>query len=137
MLLSAQPLINVVDANTYTITGQIQMTQGDSGTVYFRLVDLSKDKSDCGSHPSGRRYIPEAGASLVVTFDSVDCDKKLIRVATTPFVADQSIWSVPILPTDNLNGTINIKLTLLESNKATYAYITAFMEVSSMRGMIR
>lgn len=106
MNLGARFLENVADVNTWSYLDNVELTEGDAGTVYIQLVDIRS--------PDRRRYMPAAGAVLTCTVDSINDAKKVTRVATQPFAQDPSIWALSLLATDALRGTLNLKLHLAE-----------------------
>lgn len=65
--------------------------------------------------------MPPAGSTLAVTFLNVDDSKKLTRPASQPFPQDPSIWSVAILPSDPLQGTVPLKFVLTEPSRVLNA----------------
>jgi len=136
MLLSARALEHVSDVNNFDYSTQIHCTEGDAPTIYLQLIDLSQDRVDHGFSPAGRRYVPAAGATLQVVFDHINDTRKVTRVASQPFPQDPSIWAVPLLPTDGLKGTVNLKLTLIEGAKTTRAFVAAFLAVESLSGVV-
>lgn len=119
MLLSCRILQNVVDVNTFDYATQVSFTQGDGPTIYFQLINAAKDRPDQGFNPSGRRYMPAAGATLSVLVDTLDDAKKITRVASQPFSNDPSIWSLTFMSTDTVRGTATLRLTLVESAQTT------------------
>ena len=119
MLLSARPLKDVASVNSFRSTTQFNFTEGDSPLLYFQLVDSSLDTWSEGFNPSGRRYMPAAGATLMVSLDSVNAYNKVLRMATQPFAQDPSIWAFQILSSDAIRGTIPMKFALNESSKIT------------------
>lgn len=131
MLLSARPLDNLVDVNNFSVTGQIRFNEGDAPSLYLMLLDASKDPSSQGFSPAGRRYVPDTGATLQITLDSIDDSKKITRVATQPFPGDLSIWSIDLMPTDTVRGTINLKLVLTQGVKVSYGFVQAAICVSA------
>ncbi|GAC1697145.1 MAG: hypothetical protein NVS9B9_19700 [Ktedonobacteraceae bacterium] len=114
MLLSARMLNNVMSVNVFDYVNQVQLTQGDQFTVSFQLIDLTMDTPDKGFSPAGRRYIPAAGASLTVLFDTLDDAKKITRACSQPYTQDPSIWQVTLMATDTIKGSGNLRLTLNE-----------------------
>jgi hypothetical protein len=118
MLLSCRFLNDVGSVNSFEYVSQVEIYAGDTQTLYFQLIDASLDRPEQGFQPSGRRYMPAAGASLVVTLMNVDDAKKVVRTATQPYPQDPSIWSIPILATDPLLGSINLKMVLTEGPKS-------------------
>jgi hypothetical protein len=134
MLLSARPLINVANVNTWSFADQIAFTQGDQVTIYFQLIDVLKDTSVQGFKPAGRRYIPASGATLSVTIPNIDTSKILTKVATNPYANDTSIWSFTILPTDPVVGTITLKLALTEGGVITYGVVNTALSIVPQDG---
>lgn len=117
MLLSARFLIDVANVNSFEYSPQLEMSVGDAQTMYFQLVDSSIDRSEHGFSPAGRRYAAPVGSTLAVTFVNVDDAKQFNRSAVQPFPGDLSMWSVPILSTDPLVGSINLKMVLSEPGR--------------------
>jgi hypothetical protein len=117
MLLSIDFLVDVGGVNNYDYTTQLELNSGDTQTIYFQLTDLSIDKAENGYNPPGRRYMPALTSTLSVEFLSVECGKSVIRAGTQPFSQDGSIWAVPILGTDPLQGTIVMKVKLVEPTR--------------------
>lgn len=115
MLLSCRFLNDVQNVNSFETAPQVEFSAGDSQTLYLQLIDASLDRSDQGFFPPGRRYVPPVGSTLQVTFVNVDDARKLVRGAVQPFVLDGSIWSVTILPTDPIAGTVNLNFLLTEA----------------------
>lgn len=119
MKLSARPLIEVCDVNDFDVTQQVEFTVGDPFTFYFQLVDLEKNRAQYGWNPAGLRYIPVADATLTLTFLNIDSSKQFVRFAEQPFDQDGSIWSVDVLPSDPISGTVNVKAVLTEGTKTS------------------
>jgi len=122
MLLSARPLTDVANVNSFQPTTTAQFTAGDAGTFYFQLIDKSVDLGNEGFSPSGRRYMPAAGAVMSVRISSINDAITVVRVATQPFANDPSIWAMPLLTTDKLNGSYSMRLTLTEGSKITNGF---------------
>lgn len=121
MILSARMLSDAQTVNSFKYVPILQAMQGDAYTVYFQLIDASQDLARDGFFPAGRRYIPASGATLTVTLDSIDAAKAITRIASQPtgFTQDASIWSVSVLATDTIRGTVPLRLTLTEGTKVT------------------
>jgi hypothetical protein len=117
MLLSCRFLNDVAGVNTFQYASQVEVAAGDGQTVYFQLIDASLDRPDQGFSPSGRRYMPASSSTLLVTLANVDDAKKLVRTATQPFPQDPSIWSIPLLSTDPLKGTVFMQAVLTEPSR--------------------
>ena len=116
MKLSARPLVDVEGANDFQYSTQLEYYAGDATTFYFQLIDQEKNPAQQGFYPSGLRYCAITGATLQVTFNNVADSKRVVRYATQPFANDTSIWSVSILATDPLEGTVSLKCVLTENS---------------------
>lgn len=131
MLLSARILRNLCDVNTYEVALAQTMTEGDSNvSIYLQLIDTSADRALQGFSPAGRRYIPATGSSLIVTLDSLDDARKLVRTAVQPFVGDASIWRVDLLTSDNPKGTVSLRLKLTSGPTTLNGILVAGLLVS-------
>ncbi len=119
MLLSARVLDAVGNVNIFTVVQSLEITAGDSGTLYLQLIDSSLDGNALQFNPPGRRYVPAAGATLTVVFNALDDARKVTRAASQPFPGDGSIWTVPFLAGDALSGLVDVLLTLTEGVKVT------------------
>jgi hypothetical protein len=138
MRLSARILENVASVNAWDYAQVGEFTEGDAPTIYFQLVDLSKDRAERGFVPAGRRYVPSAGATLSVTLDNIDDARKITKTATQPYAQDPSIWALVLTTADKLRGTVNMKLTLTESGaKVSYGTLQPALNVSATDGMTR
>jgi len=135
MLLSAQPLKDVANVNSFEATDSISFTKGDSLVAYFRLVNADLDLTSEGFSPPGRRYVPAVGATLQVKLESIDDSKTISRIATQPFVGDASIWAVSILSTDTIQGTIQLRLTLTEGSTVTRGVLRNAFRVSGANAL--
>lgn len=128
MRLSGRPLTDVSNVNDYAINTQMEFTSGDPVTFYLQLIDLDKRPVSQGFSPPGQRYMPVAGATLQITFINIDDAKQIVRFAIQPFAQDPSIWSVSLLSTDPINGTVSIKVVLTESgNTKTFTLPAAIL----------
>lgn len=129
MLLSARPLIDVANVNTFRVVQTAQMTAGDAGNLYFQLIDKSLDLGTEGYSPSGRRYMPAVGATLSVRVMSINDAITVTRLATQPFAQDPSIWALPLLSTDLLNGSYSIRLTLTEGAVVKHGFADCILNM--------
>ena len=121
MLLSTQWLIDVGSVNNFDISQQLEIGAGDTQDIYFQLIDISVNCPEDGFAPAGRRYMPAATSTVSVEMLSTECGKQIIRTATQPFPQDASIWKFSILGTDPLNGTIILKIKLVEPTRTLNA----------------
>lgn len=104
-------LNNVSDVNNFKEVKELTLSEGNPGTLYFRIVQLERG---CDDEECILRYIPAAGASAQVKFDNINDASDLDRPASQPFVADdRSIWSVPILAGDKIGpNSMSVQLTI-------------------------
>lgn len=121
MKLGLRFLNDVGNVNSFEHSTNLEFFAGDTQTIYFQLIDVSVDRPEQGFNPPGRRYVPETGATLQVRLSNIDDAKKVARVATQPFPGDPSIWSIPILVTDVLKGTVRLSLILTEGLKVLHS----------------
>ncbi len=128
MLLSARILENYVNANTFDYATEACWTEGDAVEVYFQLVDMSKDRGSLGFNPSGRRYMPADGATLVVTVDTLDNAKKLSRDAEA-VDEDGSIWKFTVLATDTIRGTAHLRFALTEGSAVVRGLLDSALSI--------
>lgn len=132
MLLSARPLKDVATVNSFEVDSSVDWTEGDTLTLYFQLIDASLDVSSQGFNPAGRRFCPPATSTLTVTLENIDDARKLVRTASQPFPEDLSIWSIPILVTDKVRGTPQMRLTLtMPGAKVVYGVVKNLFRVQS------
>jgi hypothetical protein len=127
-MLSVRILDAVSSVNAFEAATEIRASKGDAFTLYFQLIDDAKWRESAGFSPGGLRYMPNAGATLLVTFLNIDTALQFSRSATQPFANDTSIWSVQILSTDVIDSTCNLKFTLTEGAVSrTFAYKAAVL----------
>lgn len=129
MFLTCRFLRDVASVNSFEYATQVEFHQGDAQNIYFQLVDGSVDTVDKGYMPAGRRYMPNALATVQVTFKNVDDAKQFTRAATKPFPEDTSIWLVQVLPTDPLRGTVSLKIVLGEPSRTLNALIQPALHI--------
>lgn len=104
-------LDSVSDVNNFREVNELSLTEGNPGTLYFRIVQLDRS-SDEEEQPL--RLIPPIGATALVGFDSInDANDLTDLVASQPFAADdRSIWSIPILAGYKIGpNSMSVKLT--------------------------
>ena len=121
MLLSGRMLNNVTTVNSFNYAETaVQFTQGDTVDLFFQTIDASRDLATKGFSPSGFRYMPISGATMMVTLGNVDSNVAITRAAVQPYpTQDPSIWKVSLLSSDTVSGTISIKIVLNEGGKLT------------------
>lgn len=137
MLLSARILENVSSVNAFDYAETAALTEGDTPTIFFQLIDLARDRADKGFVPAGRRYVPAVGATLQVTLDHIDSSRKSVKTAVQPFATDPSIWSFTVGSSDKLRGTVNLVLQLTEGLKVTKGVVQGAVSVYALDGMTR
>ncbi len=118
MRLSARILgeFSTVNSFDYNAAGA-EFMAGDATEIFFQLVDVEQHSQDNGFSPAGLRYVPDTGATLLVSVLNLDSSKQFSRIATQPFLSgriDPSIWKFSLLATDPVKGTSSLKLTLTE-----------------------
>lgn len=121
-VLTLRPLTGFVDINNYTATDSILFTPGDSTTIYFQLVDPTRNLAYYGFNPIGTSYHPSNTATLSVTLNSINLAKVVTRFATLASPNDTSIWSFPILSTDPISGNISVNFTLTDGATTINGY---------------
>ena len=129
MLLSCRMLQDVSGVNSFEYAEAAEFTEGDAASVYFQLIDRSKDARSSGFVPSGRRYMPAAGATLEVVLDHLDDGKKVTRAASQPYPQDPSIWKLDVMASDKVLGTVTMRLALTEGAVVTRGSLAAALLV--------
>lgn len=115
MQLSARLLRDVAGVNNFRYTERLALTEGDTVSIYFQLIDRDLDLPTEGFVPPGRRYAPAATTTLQVVLESVDMAKKVTRTVTQPWGAlDASIWLLSITNSDKVRGTVTMSLVMTE-----------------------
>jgi len=112
MKLAYKFLDHIKDHNDFAVLDTLTLIQGNAETVYFQLINK---RSVDGSFPD-MRYIPDSTAQMTVTFDHIDSNAKISRVATMAYPSDdRSIWKVDILSTDRISNN-SMKVSLSENS---------------------
>jgi hypothetical protein len=125
MKLGLVLLKNVNSVNSFTEVDQLEVTSGNAFTLYFRLIDEDQPLTE-----SALRHIPASGASVSVLIKNIDESYNIDRTASNPFPEDKSIFSMPILATDEIgSSTIDIKLT--EGSNVSKASLKQALAVDS------
>jgi hypothetical protein len=134
MRLSAIFLTDVANVNVFQESEQFQMTEGDAVDIYFQLRDISVQTAYQGYKNPGRRYMPAAGATLVVQIDTMNSANvaSVTKTAIQPFLQDPSIWKISLLATDPVAGTKRIKLTLTEGAAVTNGIVNSAILATPM-----
>jgi hypothetical protein len=93
----------VFDVNNFNEVNKLELIQGNTQSIYFQLQSRT-----------GQRYIPDALATIQVTFDHIDSNKTLTRTAIKPFATDdRSVWKLDILATDQIAfNSMGVKISL-------------------------
>jgi hypothetical protein len=130
MNLSARFLSNVGSVNVFSYEPVVEFVEGDAIDVYFQLIDTTQNRAEDGFKPSGRRFMPSAGATLTAVIDNIDNAKQITRPCSNPFSNDISIWKLSILNSDVVKGTANLKLTLVDGSKTYRALVKGAIRVS-------
>lgn len=115
MLLSARPLVDVVDVNHYRPATELVVNKGDAAGLYFQLVDLEQLPRAQSWMPGGLRYVPSGSPlTLSVEFVNIDAARAFTRFGVQPFAGDGSVWRVDLMASDVLDGTGALRFTLTE-----------------------
>jgi len=100
-MLKAIFLDNLIDINHYEEKNQIELFEGQIGSLYLQIKDVK-----------GIRYIPQGVFSLTVELPALNDTQYLTLSATQPFTDDKSIFKIDI-PSSQLpkSGAIIVNLT--------------------------
>jgi hypothetical protein len=133
MLLSLRPLDPVCNVNDFGIVTSWLLNAGSAPvTLYFQLIDASRETVIQGFNPPGFRYVPASGSILQVLIQNIDDRKKIYRIASQPFpLQDPSIWSIQLLASDKLVGCPDVLLNLTEFSTASLAAVTGDIAVAT------
>lgn len=97
MRISAKPIVNYANINSFSFGNQWMIRAGDPNRLYFQLVDL--DQTDNTMCKAPLRYLAQpTGADpivITVTFPSID-DATQIQVQATQVTGDASLWYVDL-----------------------------------------
>lgn len=120
MRLSAKPLKNVTNINSWKLSNQWFIGEGQANSLYLQLVDLEVETAlnpSNGAFPNMPiRYISGATViTLKAEFDSVDDAEVISITASQPFANDKSIWKLDLSSSQN-PGNGNVKITLTEDS---------------------
>lgn len=98
MRLSARPLINYNNVNSFDYANQWMIRAGEPNTLYFQLVDLDHVEGTVALRYVAGVGSPNQPASMAVLFPSID-DMMKIQATATQDPNDGSIWSVSLSST--------------------------------------
>src|SRR5271170_5822029 len=98
MRLGGQVLNNYTNNNSFEFVQNFSYNAGTNDTLYIQLVDLNQKICDCAKGSFYLRYMPPMSSTLIISFYSLTQTTTITRIATQS--ADASIWSIPLLPTD-------------------------------------
>lgn len=134
MRLSSIFLTDVANVNQFRESEQLKITEGDAVNVYIQLRDMSIQTAFEGFKNPGRRYMPAAGATLIVKIDTLNDAQvpTFTKTAVQPFPQDPSIWLFQIQPTDAVFGTKRIKLFLTEGATVTNGLVNSAILVAPL-----
>lgn len=106
MRLSAKPLKNFQNINSFDFGSEWTIRVDEANTLYLQLVDLDQE---------GLRYIPTTpGATLQVIFPAVSSANIITKTATQVSALDGSLWSVSLLETEKPSSG-NVQFVLVEN----------------------
>lgn len=115
MRLSARPLVNFANVNSFSYANQWIVRAGEPVSLWFQLVDLDQGPSNVIGQPfslgtfaipstlsgnTGLRYVAGVGSAnqpfqVAVTFPSID-NTKILTVIAVPDPNDASIFKVSL-----------------------------------------
>ena len=124
MKLSIRFLDNYSNANTYQPTDQITFAEGSTVTVYFELIDLSKN---CYGDPPGLLYIASSTPTLQLTVNNVA--NSLVLNKFPALVAGTPFWSMSFAVGEITGGTYSLTLKLTEGSNISTAYTSGSIKV--------
>lgn len=104
MLISARPLKNFQNINSYLQATEWTVRKDEPKRIYLQLVDLEQD---------GLRYLSQATAySLSVTFPALNPLNAITKAATQASALDRSIWYVDLSANENPStGSVKVSIT--------------------------
>lgn len=130
MRLSARPLLNYANVNSFSYGNQWIIRAGEPNTLYFQIVDLDQGPASViGNQPFmgaptlsgnvGLRYmvgvgVPNQPAGIQVTFPSID-DLQVITATAVQEADDKSIWKV-VLTSSQKPNTGNVVFAVTEGS---------------------
>ncbi len=129
MFLTAKILKNVQNVNSFEVSTEWKLRQGNPTTIYFQLAD--GEQVDAKGEPL--RYMPEAGATVSATFSSIISANTIGKTATQPYSLDTSIWAISLSAADsNKIAQGNFTFTLTEGSVVRTASVQNAIVVQSL-----
>ena len=126
MKLAFKFLDHIKDINDFAVLDTLTLVQGNADTIYFQL--LNKRSTDSSNY-ADIRYIPDNTAQITVTFEHIDSNAVITRVATMVYPSDdRSIWKVDVLAGDKLAGD-GMQVSLSEQSGAKVRTVKAASEL--------
>ena len=125
--LSAKPIINFQNINSFDYAEQWIVRAGDQTTLYFQMVNLDGCPQDCPL-----RYILGLGSSNMpvqvrVTFPSIDCNSAFTLIAQQD-PNDGSVFSV-VIPYTSTPQTGNVQFVVYQGNNVSNFNVLQMMVV--------
>jgi hypothetical protein len=125
--LSARPIIDFQNINSFQYANQWIIRAGDQTQLYFQIVNLDSCPEDCP-----QRYILGLGASnqpvqVRVTFPSIDCNTTFTLIAQQD-PNDGSVFSV-VVPYTSQPQTGNVQFTVYQGNNINNFSVLQMMNV--------
>ena len=114
--LSARPIVNFQNINSFKYANQWEMSAGSNIQLYFQFIDLDQ----CGLRQIIGLGVSNQPDAEKVIFPSIDCSEKFALSATQD-PNDGSVWSV-IIPYTNVPQTGAVQFQVVQgSNSQTFA----------------
>jgi hypothetical protein len=125
--LSAKPITNFQNINSFDYANQWMIRAGDQTTLYFQIVNLDTCPSDCPL-----RYILGIGTAnqpvqVRVTFPSIDCNSAFTLIAMQD-PNDGSVFSV-VVPYTSQPATGNVQFVVYQGNNISNFSVLQMMNV--------
>jgi hypothetical protein len=125
--LSARPIIDFQNINSFQYANQWIVRAGDQTTLYFQIVNLDSCPESCP-----QRYILGIGSSnqpvqVRVTFPSIDCNSAFTLIAQQD-PDDGSVFSV-VVPYTSTPQTGNVRFVVYQGNNVSNFEVLQMMNV--------
>ena len=125
--LSAKPIVDFQNINSFQYANQWIVRAGDQTTLYFQIVNLDSCPENCPL-----RYILGLGASnqpvqVRVTFPSIDCSNAFTLIASQD-PNDGSVFSV-VVPYTSTPATGNVQFIVYQGNNVSNFNVLQMMVV--------
>lgn len=112
MRLGIRMLNSSSTVNDLKIIKQVIVNPGESGEIYFQLLDLDLQDDACP-----HRYIPSNTATLEATIVSLNNANTLVKIPSQAFPQDGSIWKFSYSSDDSMKmAGVNLRVKLVDGS---------------------